>query len=149
MAEFSFYHLQNAPLDRALPRLLERVVERGLHAVVLAGSNERVEFLNALLWTYDPGSFLPHGSDADGDTGEQPIYLTTKEENPNQATVLVLVDGGGVDFAKGFDRCLDVFDGNDPAAVAGARERWKVARAAGFEVTYWQQSEQGRWEKVA
>jgi DNA polymerase-3 subunit chi len=149
LPEFSFYHLRNVGLDRALPRLLERVVERGMRAVVLAGSTERQEYLNSLLWTYDPDSFLAHGSAGDGNAAQQPIYLTTTEENPNGAKVLVLVDGGNVSFAGTFDRCLDIFDGGDPAAVSAARERWRSAKAAGFDVTYWQQSEQGRWEKVA
>ena len=120
-----------------------------MRAVVLAGSTERQEYLNSLLWTYDPDSFLAHGSAGDGNAAQQPIYLTTTEENPNGAKVLVLVDGGNVSFAGTFDRCLDIFDGGDPAAVSAARERWRSAKAAGFDVTYWQQSEQGRWEKVA
>ena len=53
MTEVSFYHLQRMPLDQALPKLLERVLERGMTAVVLAGSTERVDHLNDVLWTYD------------------------------------------------------------------------------------------------
>jgi DNA polymerase-3 subunit chi len=33
--------------------------------------------------------------------------------------------------------------------VATAREHWKVAKAKGLSATYWQQNEQGRWEKRA
>ena len=32
-------------------------------------------------------------------------------------------------------------------AVAKAREQWKAAKGAGCQVTYWQQSGEGRWEK--
>ena len=38
-----------------------------------------------------------------------------------------------------------MFDGDDADAVAAARERWSEAKAQGFEVTYWQPDEQGRW----
>ena len=69
---------------------MEKVLARGSRAVVVAGSEERVEHLNALLWTYDDRGFLPHGSARDGFAAEQPVYLTTEEENPNAATVLVL-----------------------------------------------------------
>jgi len=120
-----------------------------MRAVVLAGSNERVEHLNAMLWTYDPDSFLPHGASSDGMIEDQPIFLTAQEENPNGAKVLVLVDGGAVAFARQFERCLDLFDGSDAEAVGRARDRWKEAKAAGFDVTYWQQNDQGRWEKTA
>jgi len=147
MTEVSFYHLQLRPLTETLPKLLERVRAADLRAVVLAGSKERVEALDAALWTYDPDSFLAHGTKRTGHAADQPIYITTDEENPNGATVLVTVDGVEPGFVGDFDRCLDMFDGNDEASVKAARERWKAYKAAGHDVTYWQQSPEGRWEK--
>jgi len=147
VTEVGFYHLQNWPLERALPRLLERVLAAGLRAVVIAGSAERVAALDALLWTADPNGFLPHGTAADGNPALQPVWLTTEDEAPNGATVLVLCDGAASERIASFERCLDVFDGNDPEAVAAARARWSACKAAGHGVTYWQQTERGGWEK--
>src|SRR5207244_8646954 len=93
MAEIGFYHLLATPLERALPRLLERARAQGYRIVVRAASAERVEHLNALLWTYDDASFLPHGSARDGSPESQPIWLSDRAENPNDAAMLVLVDG--------------------------------------------------------
>jgi DNA polymerase-3 subunit chi len=42
-----------------------------------------------------------------------------------------------------------LFDGRDEDALAQARQQWKTAKGAGLDVTYWQQSERGRWEKKA
>lgn len=148
MTEFRFYHLQRRTLEQALPQLLERILDRGLRAVVLAGSPERVEALSLALWTYDPASFLPHGSARDGSAEWQPIWLTSTEERPNQATVLVLVDGAEADRPADFDIVCDVFDGNNPDAVAGARRRWRTAKAGGHNLTYWQQTSQGGWQKA-
>lgn len=150
MTEVSFYHLQKVGLERALPKLLEKALERGLRAVVVAGSDERVESLNSALWTYDAASFLAHGSKADGFPVEQPIYLTTDAgENPNGAKMLVLTDGVSSSDISMFDRVLDVFDGNDGEAVEAARARWRTLQAAGLSLTYWQQTETGGWEKKA
>lgn len=147
MTEVSFYHLQRTGLERALPKLLERVLEKGLRALVVAGSDERVEALNGAMWTYDPGSFLAHGSAADGDPAEQPIFLTTDPAaNPNGSQVLVLVDGSSYNIFNGFSRVLDIFDGNDGAALEAARGRWKALKDAGHDLTYWQQGDAG-WEK--
>ena len=148
MAEIGFYHLLATPLERALPRLLERAHGQGYRIVVRAASAERVEHLNALLWTYDDASFLPHGAARDGNPAQQPIWLTDRPDNPNSATMLVLVDGVAADDHDAFARCCDLFDGNDAAAVAAARERWREAKAAGHTLTYWQQIEKG-WEKKA
>ena len=147
MTEVGFYHLTATALDRALARLLGKAHEAGMHAVVLAASEERIAALDAALWTFDPASFLPHGTSRDGNAEAQPIYLTTTEENPNGATLLVLVDGVEPGYLDGFDRCLDLFDGNDEAAVEAARARWKRLKDAGHPLTYWQQTPQGGWEK--
>jgi len=146
MAEIGFYHLLATPLERALPRLLERARAGGYRIVVRAASAERVEHLNALLWTYDEASFLPHGTPRDGNAESQPVWLTDRAENPNDAGMLVLVDGVDADDLGAFARCCDMFDGNDDAAVQAARERWRRAREAGHTLTYWQQTEKG-WEK--
>jgi DNA polymerase-3 subunit chi len=98
-----------------------------------------------LLWTYDDASFLPHGSARDGNPEEQPIWLTDRDDNPNQAEMLVLVDGVGANDLDAFARVADLFDGTDPQAVEAARRRWRQAAAA-HTLTYWQQTETG-WQK--
>jgi DNA polymerase-3 subunit chi len=149
MTEVSFYHLERTAVEAALPKILEKALAAGLRCVVVAGSDERVAALNSALWTYHQNSFLPHGSAEDGTAAEQPVYLTTLEENPNGATVLALVDGAeGLDLGA-FDRVLDLFDGHDSQAVEAARARWKALKGAGHDLTYWQQTERGGWEQKA
>ena len=147
--QVDFYHLQASPVERALPQLLERVLQSGARAVVMAASEDRIEVLANLLWTYNPNSWLPHGSAKDGFPAEHPVWLTDREENPNGARMLVLTDGMASSRMADFDRCLDLFDGNSPEATAAARERWSVAKAAGHEMHYWQQTDSGWQEKGA
>jgi DNA polymerase-3 subunit chi len=146
MTEIGFYHLRTMPLDRALPKLLERALAEKHRVVVMAGSTERVDHLDELLWTYDEASFLPHGSARDGNAEAQPVWLTTADENPNRATMLVLVDGAQSAHLSDYARCCDIFDGNDEAAVAVARERWQAGKIAGHQLVYWEQTAKG-WEK--
>ena len=147
MTEIAFYHLQVVPLERALPKLLEKTLAAGKRALVMAGSEERVEALNGHLWTYEPGSWLPHGSGRDGDSEDQPVWLACDDANPNAAEFLFLTDGATSDRMDAFERCFDVFDGRDAAAVDAARARWKAYTAAGHALTYWRQTESGGWEK--
>lgn len=149
MTEVSFYHLERSAVEAALPKILEKALAAGHRSVVLTGSDERLAALNSALWTYDQNSFLPHGGAEDGRATDQPIYLTTNEENPNGATVLALVDGvAGVDVT-GFERVLDLFDGHDNQAVEAARARWKILKEAGHDLKYWQQTEAGGWQQKA
>jgi DNA polymerase-3 subunit chi len=149
VTDISFYHLQRQPLDRALPQLLDRVLASSMKALVLGDNPELIAALNSSLWTYDPGSFLPHGAKKDADAELQPIFLTVEQENPNRAEILVLVDGADHKDLGQFDRCLDMFDGNDSEAVAQARLRWVAYKDAGHQVTYWQQNDAGKWESKA
>jgi DNA polymerase III subunit chi len=148
MTELLFYHLQGQPLDRVLPTLLERSLERGWRIVVQAASDERVEALDAHLWTYRDDAFLPHGTYRESEAATQPVLLTVHDHNPNAANVRFLIDGAPLPADAGsYQRIVLLFDGGDPDAVAQARERWSAAKAAGFEVTYWQPDEQGRWQR--
>ncbi|MGH6816607.1 MAG: DNA polymerase III subunit chi [Hyphomicrobiaceae bacterium] len=147
MTEVLFYHLQGQPLERVLPNLLEKTLARGWRAVIRSGSLERLEALDAALWTYSDPSFLPHGTKKDGYAEHQPIYLTTTGDNPNGAAVRFLVDGAQGEDLSGYERIVYLFDGNDSAAVAEARAAWIAAKAQNWDVTYWQQSQGGRWEK--
>ena len=149
MTEISFYHLLHTPLERALPKLIEKVLESGARAVIRTGSTERAEALNDALWTFDQDSFVPHGTALDGNAPLQPVWITPHEENPNGADILVLTDGAESAEVANYRRCLEMFDGRDEDAVADARRRWKVYKGAAHELTYWQQTEGGGWEKKA
>jgi DNA polymerase III subunit chi len=149
MTEMLFYHLQRRSLERVLPTLLEKSLERGWRVVVQAASEERIEALDAQLWTFRDDSFLPHGTWREGGAREQPILLTLDADNPNGATVRFLVDGAPVPAdADAYQRIVLIFDGDDPDAVAAARERWREGKAKGFDVTYWQMDGEGRWQRT-
>ena len=148
MTEILFYHLQRHPLERVLPALVEKSLERGWRVVVQAASEERVEALDAHLWIFRDDSFLPHGTWREAEAAEQPVLLTVHDGNPNGAAVRFLLDGAPVPADAGdYERIVLLIDGNDPDAVAAARERWSEGKAKGFEVTYWQADENGRWQR--
>ncbi|MGE3245975.1 MAG: DNA polymerase III subunit chi [Beijerinckiaceae bacterium] len=152
--EVMFYQLLHAPLERALPQLLEKTLERNWKAVVRAASDERVAALDDLLWTWRDDSFLPHASSRDGDSAQQPIWLTACDENPNGAQVRFFVDG--VDIVEPLtsapdscERAVLMFDGRDDEQLARARAQWKQLKDAGYALQYWAQRENGSWEKKA
>lgn len=151
MCRVDFYHLQKQSLEEVLPKLLSKAYATDKHILVKIGTPERVEFLNSLLWTFNEESFLPHGSKKDGFAEAQPIWLTTDDDNPNQATFLFLVDGAEIapTAMTAYERILNIFDGNSEDALSQARRLWKNYKEAGCEVYYWQQSATGTWEQKA
>jgi DNA polymerase-3 subunit chi len=150
MTEILFYHLKGQTPEQVLPALLQKSLERGWRVVVQASSEERIEALDAHLWTWRDDSFLPHGTWREAEAAQQPILLTVSDHNPNGATVRFLVDGALMpENVAAYERVVLLFDGEDPDAVDAARARWSEAKSAGFEVTYWQADERGRWERRA
>jgi DNA polymerase-3 subunit chi len=150
MTEILFYHLHRQPIERVLPTLLEKSLERGWRVIVQAASEERIEALDAHLWTFRDDAFLPHGLWREPEAREQPILLTVHDDNPNRANVRFLIDGAPVPAAAAdYERIVLLFDGEDSDAVEAARTRWTDARQAGHEVTYWQPDEHGRWQRKA
>lgn len=149
MAEVLFYHLTESTLEEALPGLLERSLRRGWRVVVQSGTEERRDVLDAHLWTFRDDSFLAHATDREPHAAEQPVLLTTGQDNGNAAAVRFLVDGAAPPDLQPYERAVFLFDGHDQQQVETAREQWKSMRAGAHAVTYWQQTPDRRWEKKA
>ena len=147
MGEILFYHLTEQPLERALPTLVERSLDRGWRVVVQTANVDRAAELSNLLWTFKAESFVANGYAGRDDerAADQPVWLTADEDNPNGAAVRFMVDGATADALAGYERAIFMFDGHDDAAVQGARAEWK--RREGATRTYWAQTETGGWEK--
>ena len=150
MTDILFYHLERQPLEKVIPALLEKTLERGWRAVIRAKTAEKVQLLDEALWTYAEESFLPHAVVSEPFAEVEPIVITASMEEPNRPDILFLVEGAEFSEAvTSYQRVVLLFDGNDDAALADARKAWKEVRARGLDSTYWQQNENGRWEKKA
>jgi DNA polymerase III subunit chi len=150
MTEVLFYHLQGQKPETVLTSLLEKSLQRGWRVAVQGSTEERMEALDAHLWTYRDDGFLPHGTWREPEAAEQPVLLTIDDGNLNAASVRFLIDGAGLPSdAASYERIVLLFDGEDEEAVAAARDHWSAAKAKGHETTYWQPDAQGRWVKQA
>ena len=147
--EVWFYHLEQTGLDQALPELLEKTLARGWRALVCCAGRDRVEHLDGWLWSYREDSFLPHGASDGPEAGRQPVLLTTSADDVNGAQAVFLIDAAEAPALDDYERCVVLFDGRDPAALAGARELWREVKAQARPASYWRQTEEGAWRKQA
>lgn len=149
MTAVNFYHLTSTPLERALPRLVEKAYTGGNRVLLIESNPERLDVLNQVLWTFSTLVFLPHGAVKDGAPEDQPILLSPTADNLNQADIAIITDGSQLADTSHFKRIIDMFDGNDDEAVGNARTRWKTYQNSGSPLTYLRQTEQGNWEEKA
>jgi DNA polymerase III subunit chi len=145
MTEVWFFHLERQTLEAMLPQLVEKTLAKGWRAVIKAGSEDRAEAISSALWMHSDDGFIPHGTKQDGRGAEQPVWITAGNDAPNAPQALFLVDGAEATDLAGIERVVRVFDGNAEESVVAARAAWKVAKAEGHDISYWQQDERGRW----
>ena len=67
----------------------------------------------------------------------------------NRSRRRFLVDGAMLADAAPYARVAYIFDGRDQEAVARARADKQAAKAKGHAVSYWQQTQEGRWQQMA
>ncbi len=142
----SFYHLLSTSRERAVPKLMEKALGAGNRIIILSSSESQLKTMSDALWSTDPASFLPHGSQRDKHEKEQPIYLTLVDENPNGADILCILDGSSPASLTSYAKVLDVFDGSNEDEVAAARKRWAAYKAQGIALQYVKQQPSGGWK---
>lgn len=142
-----FYHMTRTPLGETLPVLLSKSLGAGWQVLVRPASEPRAAWLDDFLWTYNEGSFLPHGRD-DAQAEAHPILISPT--TPFTREALVSIDGAEVTApeVEAATRTMILFDGHDELALQGARIQWKTLTAAGCKAQYWSQ-QTGTWEKKA
>jgi DNA polymerase III subunit chi len=145
MADIWFYHLERESVDKVLPGLLERGLERDLRMAVQTLDGARVQEISQSLWAYEDVAFIPHGIPGEPDPEEQPIFVTSTAENPNAATFRFFIDGAAPVSIEGLARACILFNGNDETALQQARELWKRFKAEGHAIVYQKRDETGRW----
>lgn len=150
MTEISFYQVMDetpASVDLAVALLVEKILQTGHHALIRATNEDRLERLNNNLWSFKPESFIPHGSEKDGFSEKQPVYLSTGDENPNESDILLNIAGAEAKDFSTFSRVLDVFDASEKS-ITEARSRWKDYKSKGYPMSYFAY-ENGKWQKKA
>lgn len=151
MGAVYFYHLTRTSLDETLRFLVGKSLEAGWRVELRAPDLVLAEKLDLDLWLGPEDGFLPHGRAGGPHDALQPVLITAAGEAPgNDPTALMAVGGAAVlaDEITTLERASILFDGHDDAAVAHARDQWRVLTQAGLSAQYWSQ-ESGRWEKKA
>ena len=137
MTRIDFY-LQQAPatasLDTLVCRLVEQAYRQGHRTYVLTADAASAARLDAFLWTYSGGSFVPHevyaGIDKP-DAESPPVMLGHGEPPPRWHDVLVTLGPEVPGCFSRFERVAEVV-GVDEQDKIRARERFRFYRDRGY-----------------
>ena len=115
-------------------RLLRKALRAG-HRIVVTGDAQQLARLDSLLWTFDPGEFIPH---ARLRAGEQPaprlaptaLWLAEQPADAGACDVLVNLGPASLADTPLPARTIELVARGDDEVAAG-RQRWRQHVAAG------------------
>ena len=148
MLQVDFYHLTRSDMTEALVMLVKKSQLAGKKVLVQC-PRPAAEAMDEALWTQDPETWIPHGlDDADGASHAHAWIMSVPEGNPISAEFLFLLHGAERPDMTSFERVFNLFEGLSDAQLSEARSQWHEWRKnEALEMRYFEQDDEGKWEK--
>jgi DNA polymerase-3 subunit chi len=137
MTRVNFYVLESAAegdRDVAVCRLTHKAFAQGHRVYLLTPDEEAARRLDALLWTFNQGSFVPHAIHPAQDDVPVPVLIGTDEPPTEHDDVLIqLAPEPSASFER-FQRVLEVIGPKEDDKQRG-RNRFRFYRERGCTPT--------------
>jgi DNA polymerase-3 subunit chi len=124
-----------AARERFVARLAHRARRERQHVYVHVDGAEAAARLDALLWEYPEGAFLPHGIAGSRESLGAAVCIGHGTPPDTAHDLLVNLGGDIPDFFSSFARVAEVV-GGDAAARETARERFRFYRDRGYPLAH-------------
>jgi DNA polymerase-3 subunit chi len=111
--------------ETAAARLAQWHYQAGHRVLILAEDQAQAQYLDRVLWTYDPASFLPHGVAGQPDSQDEPVLITTSLEGAPPAQVLILAHPLEIASPGDFRLIVDFVPADQGPALQAARDRYR------------------------
>jgi len=130
--QIDFYVLSNAPSNGKQEfacRLCEKAFLNHHHVVIHAASHEEAVVLDELLWTFKPGSFIPHALRQVAQ--DEPIVIGHREQPAGGSDVLIQLADDIPESTGGFTRVAEIVtDSNRDVS----RQHYRQYEQAGYQI---------------
>jgi DNA polymerase-3 subunit chi len=147
MTEVYFYHSTAFPVEKTIAKLVEKIYGLKQNIIILCQDTNLIQIIDDLLWSYSTKTFLAHATEFDPSPQQQPIYITSKEENPNNSTVLISIGENIPNFYRDFEKYITIFANSD-SEVQSARARYKHLKNENMSLKYFKQKDDGTWDQT-
>jgi len=129
-----FYVVQASDQARRLQvaaRLADKAFQRGHRIFINAHDHTQARALDALLWEFRAGSFLPHA--LAGEPGSELVAIGWGQQPEGHDDLLINLKLGIPDFFSRFHRVAEVVT-QDPQSLEVLRASWRFYQARGYEL---------------
>jgi DNA polymerase-3 subunit chi len=134
MTKVDFYILQSGSREHTACKLIEKAFSLGHRIYVHAGSEEQLEKIDNLLWTFRAGSFIPHQRYQSDSSVDSPVQLGTHDAPNVDSDVLINLASEVPLFFSRFQRVAELV-GSDEQAKALGREHFQFYRDRGYSLS--------------
>ena len=135
MTRIDFYLLQHADVAEAktvaVCRLANKAYHQGRRIYIFTENHEDSQALDRLLWTYHPGTFVPHGLKLEDMPSPLPVLIGHNEPPADWNDVLITIRTEVPSCFSRFERVAEVVDGTN-SDKCEARERYRFYRERGY-----------------
>ena len=132
MTQVDFYILKETHKEPFICRLVEKIYHRGHQIYIHCDDQNSADKIDKLLWSFHPGSFIPHSQLESSDAIEQ-INIGISENPQQHADVLINMGKDVPLFFSRFDRVSEIIPGNDVEKNQG-RIRYGFYRDRGYDL---------------
>ena len=136
MTRVDFYVLTNPnPNSRHVlaARLTEKAYKLGHKIFIHTSDLRQAQNLDALLWTFRDGAFLPHCLDGDENDRFAPIHIGSGGEPHSEKDLLINLSDQVPLFFSQFQRTAEIVCG-DQRQTADGRVRFKFYKDRGYKL---------------
>jgi DNA polymerase-3 subunit chi len=138
MTRIDFYILPESSSSEASRenyacRITEKAYQLGHHVYLHSESEIQSKRLDELLWSFRPGSFIPHALDTE--SGQEAVTIGHAHEPMENTDVLINLANEAPVFFSRFERVAEIVDGSAKNKEA-ARQRFRFYRDRGYELNH-------------
>ncbi|WP_455365687.1 DNA polymerase III subunit chi [Kaarinaea lacus] len=137
MTKIDFYLLSGsgqAAREAMACKLVNKVYLLQHQIYIHVSSQQDAVRLDDALWTFTPGSFVPHAIYQPGKDCTEPVIIGYQDRTPPSHDVLLNLSAEVSLFFSQFERVAEVVDADD-SSRALARTRFKFYKDRGYELT--------------
>ena len=131
MTKVDFYILAAGAREHTACKLAEKAWNLGHRVYIHTAGADQSRHMDALLWTFREGSFLPHEQYQAGNDCDSPILIGNDEAPDTDSDVLINLAHDVPLFFSRFLRVAEVI-GPDNDAKRSGRERFRFYRDRGY-----------------
>ncbi|NRB10291.1 MAG: DNA polymerase III subunit chi [Rickettsiaceae bacterium] len=159
MTKFSCYHTISGNIISTFCQLSEKCYSNSTKLLAITYDQLLIPELDRSLWTFAKIKYIPHATNCDPMPELQPIYITDKLENPNQAEVIIFINASKqmiLDLmigekeikASDFKRIIFLFDNNSEIIYEEVVELITKSPITNYDLECFKQEIKGNWQKI-